>query len=151
VFDIRFTTSEPEVQEDGWLGLWGETVLRDYRERFLAPLGPWSRGDYERQWIEAAGRLLGSEARAGFFTTAFQFWWVMWREGERIFVQEEFLTPERLEGLTDPGRAPYHLIAERVTESEDGEEVSQWEIGASEVQAFLSRRSGQYLSSRADR
>lgn len=145
MFDIRFTTVAPEPQEDGWDGLWGETVLGDYRERFLAPLGPWRREDYERQWIEAAGLLLGANARAGFFTVAFQFWWEMWREGERVFVHEALLTADRLEGVTDGTRAPYQVIGKRLTETEDGEQISEWELSAAEVRDFLARRGSGHI------
>jgi CdiI N-terminal domain len=101
MFDIAFTSDAPEQQPDGWVGLWGRTQLGACAEDFLAPLGPWQRADYERQWIEAARRLLGPASRAAFFTASFRFWWVLWREGEEVIAHEELLLPERLEGLTD--------------------------------------------------
>ena len=46
MFHIEFIDDEPELQEDGWLGLWGRITLGEYEERFLAPVGYWSRADY---------------------------------------------------------------------------------------------------------
>ena len=69
----------------------------------------------------------------------------MWRHGDRVFVQEEVLTAERLAGVTNGTRAPYQVIRERVTVTEDGEQVSEWELGADEVREFLTRRAGTHI------
>jgi hypothetical protein len=143
VFDIAFKTDKPErVDVDGarWGGLPGRIMLGAYTEEFLAPHGHWTRADYEMQWVEAASRVLSPVARAAFFTTAFRFWWVMWREGEVIFVHEELLTPERLASVTDYGKAPYHLIEDRRTHSEDGRPISEWQISATDVRTFVERQ-----------
>jgi hypothetical protein len=146
LFDIAFTSDTLERQDEGeagWDGLRGRTTLGAYAEGFVAPVGTWTRTDYERQWVEAARRLLGPAARAAFFTAAFRFWWVMWREGEVIFVHEEFLTPERLAGVADSGAAPYHLIGDRRTHSLDGAPISEWRISAADVRGYVERHSGQ--------
>jgi CdiI N-terminal domain len=144
LFDIAFTTDTPEQQDGaGWVGLRGRATLGAYTEEFLAPLGPWTRADYEKQWVEAASRVLGPAARAAFFTAAFRFWWAMWREGEVIFVHEEFLTPERLAGVTEYSAAPYHLIEDRRTHSEDGKPISEWQISVGDVRSFVERQAGQ--------
>jgi hypothetical protein len=140
VFDIDFTREEAELQEEGWYGLWGRITLADHTEDFLAPLGPWQRRDYERQWIEAARRLLGNGDRTAFFTDAFRFWWTMWREGERVYVHEEFLVGGRLTGVTDFTTTPYALIQDRATHTEDGQRISEWEISTGEVREFVERR-----------
>ena len=91
VFDIAFVHDEPERQEDGWDALEGEIRLGDYRETFLAALDPWGRQDYERHWIEAAQRLIRGSDRTAFVTLAFQFRWVMWRDGTSLVAQEHLL------------------------------------------------------------
>jgi hypothetical protein len=145
VFDIEFTRDEAELQEDGSYGLWGRITLGDYAEEFLVPIGPWLRRDYERQWIEAARRLLGATARAGFFTDAFRAWWTMWREGERVYVHEELLVGGRMAGVTDFSVAPYELITGHRTHTEDGQAISEWEIRAGDVRDFVERRAGSYV------
>jgi hypothetical protein len=140
MFDITFVSDEAERQPEGWECLPGRTTLGDCSEDFLAPLGPWRRSDYERQWIEAARRLLSPAARAGFFTVAFQFWWVLWREGEVVVAHEELLLPDRLAGLTDWQTAPYQLIGERRAISKDGEPISEWRVSVADIEDFLLRR-----------
>jgi hypothetical protein len=142
MFDIAFVSDVPEQQPDGWAGLRGRTQLGACAEDFLAPLDPWQRADYERQWLEAARRVLGPAARAAFFTAAFRFWWVMWREREEVIVHEELLTPERLERLTDWRAAPYQLIGERRATSADGTPISEWRLGVADIEGFLARRGG---------
>jgi hypothetical protein len=144
LFDIAFITDIPERQEVngvGWEALRGRITLGDYTEEFIAPQGHWNRAAYELQWLEAASRVLGPAGRAGFFTSAFRFWWAMWREGEVVFVHEEFLTPERLAGVADGSVAPYHLIEDRRTHSEAGMPISEWQISVADIRAFVERRS----------
>jgi hypothetical protein len=143
MFDIAFTSNTPERQPEGWVGLWGRTQLGVCVEDFLAPLGSWQRADYERHWIEAARRLLGPAARAAFFTAAFRFWWVMWREGDEILVHEELLLPERLEALTNWQATPYQLIRDRQTTSDDGTPVSEWRLAISDIEGFVARCGGE--------
>lgn len=143
MFDIAFMTDTPERQDEdgeGWDGLRGRITLGAYTEGFIAPLGYWSRADYERQWVEAAGRILGQAARGAFCTDPFRFWWTMWRKGEAILVHEEFLTPERLAQVTDYAAVPYHLIEDSPKHSEDGELISEWQIKVADVRGFVKRR-----------
>jgi hypothetical protein len=144
MFDIEFIDPEPEPQDEGWLGLWGRITLGDYSERFIAPLGTWTKADYERQWIEAADRLVSGHERTAFVTAPFRFWWTMWHEGEDVFVHEELLTPERYAGPYDGG-VPYRLIEERFTESEDGDQVSEWRVSFADILNFVERRASQYV------
>jgi hypothetical protein len=144
LFDIAFITDTSEPQNDGGMNrLRGRTTLGAYTEEFLAPFGHWKRADYERQWVEAARRVLGPAGRAAFFTAAFRFWWAMWREGDVIFVHEELLTPERMAGVVDDGSVPYHLIENRRTHDEDGMPISEWQISAEDVRAFVKRHADQ--------
>jgi hypothetical protein len=143
MFDIEFIEDDPEMQEEGWYGLWGRTTMGKFSERFLASLSLWSRADYERQWLEAARRLLAGEERTAFFTNAFQFWWIMWREGSEIVVRQQFLIPELLEELgpaPDLKRTPYELIGPRETDGEPDEQISEWRISVANMQAFLDSR-----------
>jgi hypothetical protein len=88
----------------------------------------WSRADYERQWCEAAERLAAGAPSTAFFTTAFKFWWPMWRDGAAVLAHEEFLHPDRLAVLgpaPDLSRAPY-----------------EWRLTFADIEAFLARRQG---------
>jgi len=82
------------------------------------------RADYERHWIEAARRLLVGADRTGFFSSAFQFWWTMWRKGQDLFVHEQLIIEATLLEPFDPSD-PYRQIGERKTEDEDGKALSE--------------------------
>ncbi len=105
----------------------------------------WSRADYERQWCEAAERLAAGAPSTAFFTTAFKFWWPMWRDGAAVLAHEEFLHPDRLAVLgpaPDLSRAPYQLVGEYRAVTEDGERLSEWRLTFADIEAFLARRQG---------
>lgn len=147
MFDLEFISDEPEPQDEGadaWLALRGRATLGDYKEEFLAPIGYWTRGDYERQWIAAARRLLTGADRTGFFTQALRFWWVIWREGGDVFVHEQILVEDASFGPLDPAD-PYRQIGERYTVSEDGEQVSEWRLEIADIEGFVERRAAQYV------
>jgi hypothetical protein len=143
MFDIRFTSDPPELLEGGGYGLGGDLRLGAYREGFLAPLVLWQRADYERQWAEAAARLLEGAATSAFVTVAWHTWWPMWRLGDRIRVQEQLLVGEVMAPLgPTPAvhRTPYELIEPHPTDLSDGYRVSSWEITLADIAAFASRR-----------
>lgn len=144
MFDIRLVTRAPELQDGGCETIRGEIRLGDYREGFRAPLGPWTPGDYERQWRQAAERLLAGQP-AAFWTVPWQFWWVAWPEEDAVAVQEHLLTADRLGAyacgpVPGPGTAPYELIGSRESQTEDGVSVSEWRVPLTSVCAWLSRR-----------
>ena len=144
MFDIAFTAAEPEPQDGDWFGLEGRVVLGRHAESFLAPMWPWARADYERQWGDAAARLLAGVESSAFFTSAFRFWWAAWRVDDELVLHEEFLTPECLAALgarPDLRRAPYELLGPLETHTQDGERISEWRVSVADVAAFMERHS----------
>ena len=138
VFDIQFIGAAPELQDDGWFGLEGRIILADSIECFIAPIDLWQRTDYERQWLEAAHRLLHGAERSAFFTEAHRDWWTMWREGDDIYVHEELLLGERHRGPYDLS-TPYGLIGER--HAHDSEHPpSEWRLTLADIRAYVERR-----------
>src|SRR5215813_867818 len=92
MFDIAFLENERTyIDEDGWSGLWGRIVLGEFSETFVSPVERWSRGDYQRQWIHGANRLLGGAAESAFVEQAGRVWWTAWREGDSIVLQQRLL------------------------------------------------------------
>jgi hypothetical protein len=145
VFDIAFIADEAERQEEGWYALRGRTVLRGYEEESLASLGYWGRADYERHWIEAARRLVAGADRTGFFTSAFQFWWVMWRRGDELAVHEMLLTGENLVEPFDAADPYRHLPEYSAEPDEEGRRPSEWRLAVADLAAFVERRAAEYV------
>jgi hypothetical protein len=145
VFDIEFATGEPEAQEEGWSALWGHITLGDYSEQFLASLELWDRSGYQRHWIAAAQRLLEGERTTGFVTSAFQFRWNMWRQGQTVVAQEQLMWTVTTKEVLDPHET-YWLIGNRETVSESGEPISEWQLPIEDIAEFVARRAKEYLA-----
>jgi hypothetical protein len=143
MFEIGFASSTPLLQdagEDEWLALPGRITVGDYWESFLAPVAFWSKADYERHWLHAAKRLVDGADRTALFTSTFQFWWVMWRVEETVFVQEQLLLTDELPEPFTPDD-PYRHIRDRQHESEDGDPISEWQVVMADVRVFAARLS----------
>jgi hypothetical protein len=151
VFDIAFLPGElpfEDEEEEGWTGLWGRTELEaDFRERFVAPIGWWTREDYERQWLEGARRLLDGARESAFVLEAGRLWWMAWREGDTVVLQQRLLVGEEMAPAwrADAAHVPYTLVSKRRSQTEEGEDVSEWQVLLSDVGAFLERRAGTYI------
>ena len=140
MFDIAFINDNPETSYDGRLVLRGRTILGTHSEEFLATLGPWQRAEYERHWIEAAQRLLAGSDRTGFFTSAFQLWRTMWRQGSEVIVHERLLIEATLIVPWDPGN-PYEQIPDYSnTLNEEGDSPSEWPLSIDDIKSFVDRR-----------
>jgi hypothetical protein len=144
VFDIAFIPGEPpyEDEEEGWSGLWGRTVLGDFTERFVAPTARWSREDYERQWIDAAERLLRGEPSSAFTVEAGWIWWTAWREDGEVIVQQRYLVTDEMAPArtAEASRMPYELVGQRGGATEEGLSVSEWRVSLDDVRDFVARR-----------
>jgi len=142
MFDIAFIPDAPiYTSEDGWSGQWGRVQLGDFIERFIAPLGRWDQSDYKRQWIDGAQRLIDGERRSAFMVEAGRLWWTAWRDGSKIYIQQQLLIDEDLSPACTARAAnlPYDLIGTRESHSEDGEMLSEWLISLDDLREFMSR------------
>ena len=143
MFDIYFEAGDPVAYDDeGWLGMQGTTILGDFREDFIAPLGWWSRPEYEQQWLDGATRLLDGQSKSAFVIEPGRLWWTAWREDEKVRVQQQLLVPsESVEAWTRvPRSVPYELVPERRRLSPDGDPVSDWTVATADLREFIARR-----------
>jgi hypothetical protein len=136
MFDIAFIPGEPPFEDEEWIGLWGCTVLGEFRERFIAPTGWRGRADYERQWIEGAERLLRGEPSTAFAIEAGRLWWTAWRESAGVVVQQRLLVTDAMAPArtAEASSLPYELVGAR------GDNVSEWRVRFDDLRAFVARR-----------
>ena len=141
MFDLRFVGgAEGDVNAAR-----GLITLGDHAQGFASALDLWGRRDYEAQWMAAARRLLEGEDRSAFFTSVRDpatvehlQWWPVWREGERLYVQEHLLMLKQLEppfNLSDP----FVHIHERQQISEGGHRISEWRLRLADMAEFVER------------
>ena len=143
-FDIRFipdgTADSPSECRVG------EVRIESFCERFVADVTFWRQAEYEKQWLDAALKIVGGDKTALIVsvsepaTANFVRWWAMYRNEHVIFVQEQIRFLDELSELFDPC-AVERFVLPRETVSEDGELISEWSTTVSAVRDFIARAS----------
>lgn len=142
MFNLRFISNKEFSFKRNEKVALGEISLGDFAENFESSLSFWRIEDYEKQWIEAAKRIFEFDQTA-FITdldnpklSNFITWWKAWKIEERIFVQNQLLFLNKISRSLDLNN-PYKFIGNRITKTEDGERISDWEITLKEINNFL--------------
>lgn len=132
----------PQI-ECGELAARGRITLGEFSEEFVAPLVFWTEKDYRRQWHEAAARILNGCARSCFVAAMREspldgviFLWPAYKDGEAVYIQNELLLPELVRGSFDPLN-PYAQVDERRTMTDEGEQISEWQVSVGDIARFL--------------
>ena len=103
----------------------GEITIGDFAERFACDPGGESLARMEARWRRELRRLIrGAPAVALVHDPRLA--WVVYREGERCYVQQRL----------SPGGGFPDLLPRR-TEAEDGDRVSEWTTTVPEIRHFL--------------
>jgi hypothetical protein len=117
----------------------GEIALDDFVEHFESPLTFWDVDRYENQWREGIERLLGGAPKSCLITSMlepkyehFGTWWVLYRDGQRVVVQNQLLLLDVFGSDFDPDQ-PYDCIRDRISLSADGEPISEWFLNFDEI------------------
>jgi hypothetical protein len=138
VFDIRVTTEVPDELDI----MYGTIQIGDFNEMFTASLSDWAPEHYERQWQEAAQRLVDGELKSAFVTSfllpsnSFYFvWWPCYRSGETVYVHNQLRLYEQIQSPFCV-EALYDYVPDRETVNEDGMKISEWQMPLEWVRAF---------------
>lgn len=132
-----------EIQLDDGIYLVGKIVLGDFSEDFHASLSYWKRSDYERQWADALKCLINGCDKAALITSMYDpaeanfiFWWPMYSEGGKVFVQNSILF---MEDMTEPFNEKQicDYVPDRVCVNEEGYRISEWVLELNDLQVFL--------------
>jgi len=141
MFNIEFSRSPRN--EFGELAARGRITLGDFSEEFVSPLGFWTADDYQRQWHEAAERVLNGGAPSCFVAAMREspldgviFLWPAYKDGEAVYIQHKLLLPEIVKGSFDPSN-PYAQVDERRVLSEEDEQISEWQVSIGDIARFL--------------
>lgn len=121
----------------------GTLVIGDFTEDFHASTSYWDRKKYLSQWRRGLEAIRdGSEKSAVITdmydpaTANFIFWWVMYRLGGDIYIQNHVLFMEDLDKPFSE-RNLHEFIPERDTVTEEGEPISEWKVSLTDVQQAL--------------
>jgi hypothetical protein len=118
-------------------------MLGDFEEHFFSSMEYWREPDYERQWMEGLERILTGATRSCLITSIGHpeastglWWWILYRSGNRIHVQNAMCFFAQLREAFDPSN-PYAAVPSRTVVTEDGDPISEWIITIGEVAQFV--------------
>jgi CdiI N-terminal domain len=140
MFSIRFGDAPAYAFEgSGSLTRDALIVIDEFEETFDVPLDFWSEGDYERQWLEGAERIVRGERTSCLvswmqdpdFSPILRWWSLYRRNGPNVIVREQLCLPEF--GRVDP-KNPYVAVQPY------GEDalVSEWMLTVDDLSVFAS-------------
>jgi hypothetical protein len=140
MFAIEFV-GKPQIEFDEPT-VRGRITLGNFSEEFIAPLVFWTVDDYRKQWREAAERLSDGHDRSCFVASMREslsdgtvFLWTAYKLADNVFFQHKLLLPETVKGNFEPSN-PYAQVDERQTETEEGQQISEWRVSISDVAWF---------------
>lgn len=124
----------------------GELVIREFMEDFPCSLSIWSPEDYYKQWRQGIHRILDEGESSALITfmpnpqikRPFVEWWLLFREGDKIYIQSQHLSLEKIKDSFDPNN-PYNYVPTRWDEDEDEDmQPQECEVSVEEMKEFLS-------------
>lgn len=117
----------------------GNIQIGSFNEEFQASLSYWSRENYQTQWMDAVYKLINGEDKVALITSMyppktanFIIWWMMYRIGENVHVQNQVLFLDELDKDFEEENV-YQFIPERETVTEDGDVISEWIISLKDI------------------
>ena len=113
----------------------GEVRIGEFIESFKMALGSWSLEEYKQQWHEGLERLKNHDqscliANIQEFENSLVDWWILYKEGNTVYVQNELMAGDCLQAFLTRGEfnreTCYDFIEPRQTVTKDGEKISEW-------------------------
>jgi hypothetical protein len=139
---FSISIGDKEIETEGDVVVAGSIRIGEFEDNFHASLSYWNRGDYISQWRDALNRLLRGETHSAVVTSMhdplaanFIFWWVMYLVGDIVYIQNHVLFLSGLEKQFDEADM-YSFVPERETQTEEGESISEWEVGILSIREF---------------
>ncbi len=130
---------------------WGQITIDDFSEMFEMNLRYWTPEEYRHQWSIASYRIANGGGRSAFITSMPTpdtsdrlWWWPAWREGERVYVQNQMLLPEQLPEKFD-GTDPTKNLDQPSLTGLEGYGISTWETTVTAIRLFADKIAGDVI------
>jgi hypothetical protein len=141
MFDINFITNKSSPGSETPIAL-AEIHLGDFREQFEVSLEYWSKGQYQRQWLEGITRIINGDSKSCLITSIynpkyanFLCWWTLYRNYDRCYVHNGILFLEGIKQIFDINKI-YNYIETRITVNEDGDMISEWSLPIADLEVW---------------
>ncbi len=139
MFSIEMVASKNEIIESVHYRRF-KIIINDFSEELLLPLDFWGVNDYISHWRKQLTQFLSDKQDKTYLITEmhnpntanFIRWWIIYRENDSVFFQEQLVFMDDIVGVFSPDDA-YSYIEERRVITEDGDEISEWEARVSDV------------------
>ncbi len=134
IFIDTYISKEGKIEEN--ILYEGQIQIENFKETFELPTNYWSLDDYIRQWREGLERIRTHDTSC--LVAIVQNpcvqplinWWVLYKEGNKIFVQNELIVDEVYTELIGSNsftpETCYRYIVPRTTVTKEGLRVSEW-------------------------
>jgi hypothetical protein len=148
MFDIYLTDEVVREPNPAVPAVYGKIQLGAYVETFVASLVFWTPSQYEQHWHLAAKRMVEGAEKSALITSyieptlqpdEFLIWWLLYRDLDTVFVQNQFLFFERLRAPFSTSN-PWDSIPNRRTVNDEGMKISEWTTTVDSFADFLGRR-----------
>ena len=143
MFDIHLTNDIVTELESNILAVYGKITAGDLAEIFIASLVIWDAEKYESQWRTAVERVVAGESKSALVVSyadpsiaEFLIWWLLYREGDSVYLQNQMLFFDRLKEPWYPGDLQRY-VPDRRTVNESGIALSEWVVALQDFREWL--------------
>lgn len=134
-------TEKKSIINDGEPVLPASIVIDDFSELMYIPLSYWNISDYKINWLTSLEQGVRDRKHAVLVVsmykpelTNFVFAWVLYFEGDLVFVQNNVIFLDKCNGFS-PDKVNDFIDA-RTTYDEDGMKISEWSTDIESVISF---------------
>jgi hypothetical protein len=142
-FDIRFTGALQYDPDSRTSSRRGQITIGEFTESFSSVLSYWNEASYLQHWCNAIARVVTTGRSSCLITSIADpsesemlFWWPLYREGDRVYVQNGILLFAELTRPFDPAN-PYAVIPPRTMLNEEGQRVCEWVVSVCALESFV--------------
>ncbi|WNJ95662.1 hypothetical protein RND59_00630 [Vibrio ruber] len=146
MFSLKLGTVK--IESEGEQILVGNIKIEDFSEDFHVPLSYWDRNEYLSQWTKGLEVIFSGGKKSAFITAMYNpttanfiFWWIIYRVGNDVYIQNYVLFVDELKEPFDENNF-IRYVPERETITEDGAPISEWKVNIDDIgQALLTIKS----------
>jgi len=148
MFGIEFLELDEDMTSVGYMdteaeACYGRITIGSFSEKFESPLCFWKQEQYRKQWDSAITRLASSGSAKTALITAmydpptanFLTWWPTYREGAKLFVQNQLLFLDQLATSFDLAKID-EIVRPRRTVNPEGRRISEWSCNFADLIEF---------------
>lgn len=137
MFSLKLGTVKIESEDEQILV--GNIKIED----FHVPLSYWDRNEYLSQWTKGLEAIFEGSKKSAFITAMYNpatanfiFWWVIYRVGNDVYIQNHVLFVDELkERFNESDFIKY--VPERETITEDDDPISEWKVNIDDIRKAL--------------